>query len=487
MADGHPVTARQLAEADGKAADQRTLTRYGQDLRALRDAGCIQERERARGTYQRGGSVSYVITSAARQAIEENARPGPVPLPAGTHWWDAEAAVRHKAGENLALLGDAYGVDPSTVARSLRRQGVKIRQALPRRPRASPNPEWAAEAARRYTAGEPLLALRREYRAGDARMKRVLRSQGAELRGRAWQSLTPPPPRPRARRRPAIAPVKVTARWKRAARPTRTRSPSRGAALAVLHAAYCLISPETAPRLPREGTVRRGILGHLAAGGPMTARQLADAGHAGPGQPPASRYRDHLRALREAGHVRVHESPPGTPASYALTAAARQALEEDARPKPTRWPRGTHWWDADAVARHLAGESLAVLGAEYGTAATTVLHVVQRMRTPGSAPRLPAEGTRRRRLLTRMAAAGEPVTARQLAEADGAEPARCVLTGYGNHLRALRDAGCVREDARNSAGWQQGHEVSYVVTGAARQALEDAARPPGSPPADLGT
>lgn len=184
LAAGPPMTARQLAEADSTEPDQLALTRYGKHLRALRDARLVRQHERIPATFKQGGYVSYVLADAARQAMEIQARPKPPRLMAGTHAWDADAAARHLAGENLAVLADKYGVHRATVMRSLRRQGIQVRQGLPRRPRADPDPEWAAEAATRYQAGESLLTLRRAHMSGAERLKRVLRSQGVEIRRR---------------------------------------------------------------------------------------------------------------------------------------------------------------------------------------------------------------------------------------------------------------------------------------------------------------
>ena len=55
----------------------------------------------------------------------------------------------------MTVLGEAYDADPTTVKSALARQGAEIRTGPRRRPRADPNPEWAEEAARRYTAREP--------------------------------------------------------------------------------------------------------------------------------------------------------------------------------------------------------------------------------------------------------------------------------------------------------------------------------------------
>lgn len=187
LCDGSAMTARLLAEADGAAADQRVLTEYGQHLRALRDDGWVRLHERIPGACRRAPSLSYVITEAARQlmqqAAEAAARPRPPGLPPGVHAWDAEAAARYRAGETARALAAGLGANPGTVIRSLRRQGVPVRVGAPPRPRKPP-PEWAAEAARRYRAGETRQALARVFKAGDRRLKAVLLAQGAELRGR---------------------------------------------------------------------------------------------------------------------------------------------------------------------------------------------------------------------------------------------------------------------------------------------------------------
>lgn len=182
------MTARQLAEAHGEQPTQRVLTVYGGVLRKLRDQGWITTSGRApREPWQKGPAITYRVTSAGRKALEDFGRvPEPKPAP-GTHPWDAEAARRHEAGESMAALADAYGVFSTTVKRALLRQGVQVRYGLghraSRRPRGSPRPEWAAEAAGRYLAGEARMRLASAYGVSDPKMRRVLEAEGVEVRG----------------------------------------------------------------------------------------------------------------------------------------------------------------------------------------------------------------------------------------------------------------------------------------------------------------
>lgn len=183
------MTARQLAQADGRAPDQPTLSTYAHALRDLRDAGLAQVHGHVPGAYQRAPSIRYAATAAARRAflltvlraIEVMSRPKPA-RQAPAHWWDADASTRYRAGATLLALGRMYGVKPPTVKRALMRQGVSIRADVGGRRRADPNPPWAAEAARRYTAGEGLAVLLGDYRTRYSRLKQVLRSQGVATR-----------------------------------------------------------------------------------------------------------------------------------------------------------------------------------------------------------------------------------------------------------------------------------------------------------------
>jgi hypothetical protein len=197
-AAGEAVTARQLAEADETLPDRRALTRYGNHLRALREAGLIQERERIPGAWQQGASISYVITGPARQAVEDAARQASetaprapaVRLVAGTHWRDASAAARSLAGEALSALAE-YGVGTEAVTRALHPMGIGQETPAPP-PRRRPETEWGDEAARRYLAGETRVQLTAAYKVGDERLKRALTARGVELRGHRYSYLGSP-------------------------------------------------------------------------------------------------------------------------------------------------------------------------------------------------------------------------------------------------------------------------------------------------------
>jgi len=183
----HPggLTSRQLAERHGEDTGQAMLTRYGQVLRSLRDAG----HARAAGTVPSGRrnslAVIYQITGAGREHLAATAAPRPQPAPHGraAYPWAAEAARRHQAGESPWALARDYRVSPGTVRRALERAGVPVRQRV-ERPRRHPSPGWAAEAARRYRHGEPRSALCAAYQVSDRAMIRVLTAEGIILRSR---------------------------------------------------------------------------------------------------------------------------------------------------------------------------------------------------------------------------------------------------------------------------------------------------------------
>jgi hypothetical protein len=143
----HPdgLISRQLAELDGSGTGQRMPTRYGDALRALRD-------RRNAGTPPPGVPVG---------------RRGSAPKPRRRISYRTGAGIQGLRCDSAACTGTPRYPGPA-----LRREAA-----------LAPQPEWAAEAARRYRDGEPRSALCTACKVSDRRMTRVLQAEGVALRG----------------------------------------------------------------------------------------------------------------------------------------------------------------------------------------------------------------------------------------------------------------------------------------------------------------
>jgi hypothetical protein len=183
----HPdgLISRQLAELDGSGTGQRMLTRYGDALRALRDAGRVTAAGAIPSGRRNTLAIIYQVTDAGREylAALEAPAPGPPERRRPEYPWAQEAARRNRAGESVTALGREYKVCAGTVRRALERRGIPVLR-YGGKPRWRPQPEWAAEAARRYRDGEPRSALCTPCKVSDRRMTRVLTAEGVALRGR---------------------------------------------------------------------------------------------------------------------------------------------------------------------------------------------------------------------------------------------------------------------------------------------------------------
>ena len=101
---------------------------------------------------------------------------------------DAVVKQRYADGHGTNTIARDLGVSPGTVGRALKRDGTEIRsRAESARLRWQREAEkrgeypWAAEAAERHRAGEPVRRLAREYGAGARTVKAAIGRQGVTV------------------------------------------------------------------------------------------------------------------------------------------------------------------------------------------------------------------------------------------------------------------------------------------------------------------
>jgi hypothetical protein len=101
---------------------------------------------------------------------------------------DAKAAALHAAGSSVNEVAVLLGVSVTAVRNSLRRQGAQARSRAEsmrlrheRKRGAAGEYPWAARAAARYLAGEPVGRLAREYGADWRTVKAAIERQGVTV------------------------------------------------------------------------------------------------------------------------------------------------------------------------------------------------------------------------------------------------------------------------------------------------------------------
>jgi DNA-directed RNA polymerase specialized sigma24 family protein len=97
-----------------------------------------------------------------------------------THQQEAEICERYQSGESAPLLGEAFGVNATTICKTLKQHGVRVRSNSEAHGGLARN--QAIEVCRRYQAGESTMQLAREFGLGDATVGRLLRREGIKMR-----------------------------------------------------------------------------------------------------------------------------------------------------------------------------------------------------------------------------------------------------------------------------------------------------------------
>jgi DNA-binding CsgD family transcriptional regulator len=96
---------------------------------------------------------------------------------------EAEVCARYKAGENSVQLGAAFGIAPTTVTKTLKRNGVELRRMSESRTGLSLRAE--SEISRRYSAGENTPELSAAFGISRTAVRNILLRNNIQLRSRS--------------------------------------------------------------------------------------------------------------------------------------------------------------------------------------------------------------------------------------------------------------------------------------------------------------
>ena len=97
-----------------------------------------------------------------------------------THQQEVEICERYQSGESAPLLGEAFGVYATTICKTLKQHGVRVRSNSEAHGGLASN--QAIEVCRRYQVGESTMQLAREFGLRDATVGRLLRREGIKMR-----------------------------------------------------------------------------------------------------------------------------------------------------------------------------------------------------------------------------------------------------------------------------------------------------------------